>query len=364
MTRTNSINDILPVDDVDYIEIYTGNARQAANYYCRLFGFKIIGYSGLETGNREKASYIIQNGDINIVLSGAYHSNSNISDFVKEHGDGVKDIALRVEDVIKTYDYIVKNGGNSIKEPYEINDEYGTIKIAMISTFGDVVHTLVERKNYNNFLPGYIKLDEQHKENDTKLTRIDHIATCVDSMLKWTRYYEKALGFKSMEGFGDDKVSSENTVLMAKFLQNGSEKVKFPIAESPDNESSQIHEFLTFNNGPGVHHIAFLTDDIIKSVKTLKENGFNFLHTPSEYYELLQDRVGEIDEPIDKLKEHSILVDRDDEGYLLQIFGHPMHDRPTLFFEIIQRKGSKGFGKANVRALNESAAREQAKRGN
>lgn len=354
------------IEDIDYIEFYCGNAKQSAFYYSHLFGFHLVGYRGLETGDREKASYILELENIRIVLSTAYSYNHEISEFVKKHGDSVKDVAFRVKNVEESYHHAVQNGGIPLAEPYEIENEQGIVKIAKIGTFNDTIHTLIERDSDQFFLPGFKKLDNKLEHvHPTFLTRIDHLAINVEDMNQWTDYYEKVFDFQFLNEFKKDEVSSETSSLMTKALQNGTERIKFPIVEpAPGKKKSQVQEFLDYNQGAGIQHVALLTDDILKAVENLQKNGFQFLYTPDAYYEVLPQRVGEIDEPIEKLRQMGILVDRDDEGYLLQIFGHPMHDRPTLFFEIIQRKGSRGFGNGNIRALFESVEREQAKRGN
>ncbi|MEJ8545840.1 4-hydroxyphenylpyruvate dioxygenase [Brevibacillus borstelensis] len=355
-----------PIEDIDYLEIYAGNAKQAAFYYSKLFGLQVVGYSGLETGNRERSSYLLEKGDIRILISGAYSPESPIAEFVHTHGDGVKDIAFRVQNVEELYDLAIKRGATPVMQPYEISDDFGVVKMARVGTFGDVVHTLVERTGYDGFfLPSFTKIDEPANVSDTFLTRIDHLAIDVEKADQWTEYYENVFDFRMIQDFKKEDVSSSLSSLMLKAVQNGTERVKLPIVEPAAGErKSQVAEFLEYNRGAGVAHVALLTDDIIKAVENLQNNGFKFLSTPDAYYEALPERVGEIDEELAKLNELNILVDRDEEGYLLQIFGYPMTDRPTLFFEIIQRKGSRGFGNGNIRALFEAVEREQARRGN
>ncbi|MFC5701156.1 4-hydroxyphenylpyruvate dioxygenase [Cohnella faecalis] len=356
----------LPIQDIDYLEIYTGNAKQAAYYYSKLLGFRIVGFSGLETGDRDKISYVLEQGGIRILISGAYSTDHPISDFVKKHGDGVRDIAFQVQDIEATYRKVVQNGGIPIREPYSEEDEFGCLKKAVIGTFGATVHTFVEREEYKGiFAPGFHPIKQNSRARNTGLTRFDHLAICVEDMNEWLQYYADIFGFGLLKVFKKEDISSKRSALMTKILQNGTERIKFSIIEpAVGKKKSQIREYLDYNNGAGVQHIAFQTDNILNSVKTLQRNGLNFLDTPETYYEMLHDRVGALDEPVEELRKLRILADRDDEGYLLQIFGHPVNDRPTLFFEVIQRKGSKGFGNGNIRALFEAVEREQAKRGN
>ncbi|MGM9986324.1 MAG: 4-hydroxyphenylpyruvate dioxygenase [Bacillaceae bacterium] len=357
--------DFFPVRDVDYLELYVGNAKASAYYFAKAFGFQLIAYSGLETGNREKVSYVLKQGNAKLVLSGALNDSSDIAQFVKQHGDGVKDIALLVDDVEKAYHEGVKRGAIEIMAPTTLQDKDGMIKKAIIGTYGDTIHTLIERKNYQGiFLPGYEPIEWTLSSQPTGLIAVDHVVGNVEEMEEWVSYYENVMGFTQMIHFDDDDISTEYSALMSKVMTNGS-RIKFPINEpATGKRKSQIQEYLEFNNGAGVQHIALLTNDIISTIKKLRENGAEFLSTPDSYYEDLGQRVGEIDEEIEKLRELKILVDRDDEGYLLQIFTKPVVDRPTLFLEIIQRKGSRGFGEGNFKALFEAIEREQARRGN
>ncbi|MGZ4032163.1 MAG: 4-hydroxyphenylpyruvate dioxygenase [Tumebacillaceae bacterium] len=359
-------NELMPIEDIDYVEVYVGNAKQAAFFYSKLFGLDLIAFRGLETGVRDRCSYLLGRGEIRFVISGAYQPDHEITKFVSLHGDGIKDIAFRVDDVEQAYQYAIANGGVSISEPYEETDELGTIRKAVIGTFGDTVHTLIQRDAYQGtFLPGFVALDVKANGEDTKLTRFDHIAVNVEDAERWTEYYRQVFGFRMLNDFTSEEISSENSSLMTKALQNGTERVKFTVvAPAAGKKKSQLQEFIDYNQGPGVHHIALLTDDILTSVENLRANGLSFLYTPDEYYEIIKDRVGEIDEAIEDLNRLHILVDRDSDGYLLQIFAASMHDRPTMFYEIIQRKGSLGFGNRNIRALFEAAEREQARRGN
>ncbi|MEH7158627.1 4-hydroxyphenylpyruvate dioxygenase [Neobacillus drentensis] len=358
-------DDFFPVRDVDYIEIYTGNALQACHFFCTAFGFKPVAYSGLETGNRENASYCIKQRNIRLVLTGSYSEETEVAQFVKKHGEGVKDIALVVDDVEKAFEEAVKRGAIAIAAPIEMKDETGVIKKAVLGTYGDTIHTLIERKNYHGaFLPGFVAYSASLPVKDAGLIGIDHVVGNVERMEEWVEYYAKVMGFKEMKHFSDKDITTEYSALMSKVMHNGG-RIKFPINEpAVGKRKSQIQEFLEFYNGPGVQHLAILTEDIVSTVGILKENGVEFLNTPATYYESLGERIGKIDEEIEKLRELNILVDRDDEGYLLQIFSKPIVDRPTLFVEIIQRKGARGFGEGNFKALFESIEREQERRGN
>ncbi|EEL89883.1 4-hydroxyphenylpyruvate dioxygenase [Bacillus cereus AH1272] len=364
-TLAAQMEDFFPVRDVDHLEFYVGNAKQSSYYLARAFGFKIVAYSGLETGNREKVSYVLVQKNMRFVVSGALSSDSRIAEFVKTHGDGVKDVALLVDDVDKAYSEAVKRGAVAIAPPEELTDEDGTLKKAVIGTYGDTIHTLVERKNYKGtFMPGFQKVEFNIPFEESGLIAVDHVVGNVEKMEEWVSYYENVMGFKQMIHFDDDDISTEYSALMSKVMTNGS-RIKFPINEPADGKrKSQIQEYLEFYNGAGVQHLALLTSDIVKTIEVLRANGVEFLDTPDTYYDELTARVGKIDEEIDRLKELKILVDRDEEGYLLQIFTKPIVDRPTLFIEIIQRKGSRGFGEGNFKALFESIEREQERRGN
>jgi 4-hydroxyphenylpyruvate dioxygenase len=357
--------DFFPVKDIDYMEFYVGNAKQAAHYFCREFGFRVVAYCGLETGNRNKVSYVLGQNRIRFVVSGSLSDNHPISEFVKKHGDGVKDIALRVTDVERAYKEAVARGAIAISQPEEFSDEYGTVRKAVIGTYGDTIHTLIERENYQGlFMPGYKSAEAEIPYEDTGLIGIDHVVGNVEHMEEWVLYYEKVMGFKQMIHFDDKDISTEYSALMSKVMHNGG-RIKFPINEPAEGKrKSQIQEYLEFYNGAGVQHVALLTNDIVKTVETLRKNGVEFLGTPDTYYDQLSERVGNITEDVNKLRQLKILVDRDDEGYLLQIFTKPVVDRPTLFVEIIQRKGARGFGEGNFKALFESIEREQARRGN
>jgi 4-hydroxyphenylpyruvate dioxygenase len=365
LSTQSHIEDFFPVTDVDYLEVYTGNAKQACHFFCTAYGFKPVAYSGLETGNRKTVSYVLQQKKVRLVLTGSLTESSRVASFIKSHGDGVKDVALTVEDVEKAYTEAVSRGAIEVMPPIELSDESGVIKKAIIGTYGDTIHTLIERKNYNGvFMPGFKHIESPIEYEDAGFIGVDHVVGNVERMEEWVAYYEKVMGFKELRHFSDKDITTEYSALMSKVMHNGG-RIKFPINEPAEGKrKSQIQEYLEFYNGPGVQHIAILTEDIVRTVGILKKNGVEFLSTPDSYYEMLSERVGEIDEEISKIRELNILVDRDDEGYLLQIFTKPIVDRPTLFIEIIQRKGAKGFGEGNFKALFESIEREQEKRGN
>ena len=358
-------DDFFPVNEVDYLEIYTGNAKQAAHFFATAFGFEPVAYSGLETGNRETVSYVLQQRKIRLVITGSLTDSSRVASFVKTHGDGVKDVALTVGDVEKAYKEAVSRGAIAIQPPFELSDKQGLVKKAVIGTYGDTVHTLVERKDYTGlFMPGFVPYKTSVPFEDSGFIGIDHVVGNVERMEEWVNYYANVMGFKEMKHFSDKDISTEYSALMSKVMHNGG-RIKFPINEpAVGKRKSQIQEYLEYYNGAGVQHLAILTEDIVSTVSALRKNGVEFLDTPGSYYDMLSERVGKIDEEIDKLRELNILVDRDEEGYLLQIFTKPIVDRPTLFIEIIQRKGARGFGEGNFKALFESIEREQARRGN
>lgn len=361
--------DFLPINGTDFVEFYVGNAKQAAHYYKTAFGFQSLAYAGPETGVRDRASYVLQQGKIRLVLTTALKSDSPISDHVKKHGDGVKILALWVDDAYKSYEETVSRGATSYMEPMTLTDEHGEVRMAGIYTYGETVHMFVERKNYNGiFMPGYKEWKSNYNPTDTGLLYVDH---CVGNV-GWNRmnptikWYEDVMGFVNILSFDDKQINTEYSALMSKVMSNGNGFVKFPINEPAEGKKkSQIEEYLEFYEGEGVQHVAIATADIIKTVRELKARGVEFLDAPpNAYYEDLLNRVGKIDEDIAPLQELGILVDFDEEGYLLQLFTKPVEDRPTLFFEIIQRKGAKSFGAGNFKALFESIEREQAKRGN
>lgn len=368
-TKAQEAEDFLPIEGWDHIEIYAGNAKQSSFYYQYGMGFKLTAYSGLETGNKEKVSYVLEQGKIRVVLSTPLNPDSFISEHLKKHGDGVRDIALTVKDSTSAYRETVKRGARGVMEPIEMKDEHGTLIKSAISTYGDTIHSFIERKNYRGpFMPGFVNASAKSIKGvkDVGLRSIDHIVGNVElgKMNYWMKFYEDAMGFKQLISFDDKDISTEYTALMSKVMQNGSGKIKFPINEpAPGKKKSQIEEYLDFYHGPGAQHIAMSTTNIISTVTDLINRGVEFLKVPSTYYDELEARVGKIDENIDDLKKLGVLVDRDDDGYLLQLFSKPVEDRPTLFFEIIQRKGAKSFGKGNFKALFEAIEREQELRG-
>jgi len=359
--------DFLPIVGFDHVEFYVGNARQAAYYYQTAWGFQPVAYKGLETGSRDITSYVVRQGDIVLVLTGSYTPDSHVAEHVRLHGDGVKVLALTVEDASSAFEETVKRGAKPFKEPEVLEDEFGKVVISGIYTYGETVHLFVERKNYKGpFLPGFQKWDPPYKPEPVGLHTVDHCVGNVGwgEMNKWAQFYANVMGFTQLISFDDKDISTEYTALMSKVMQGGKGRIKFPINEpAKGKKKSQIEEFLDFYHGPGCQHVAMQTDDIIHTVRELRRRGVEFLEVPKTYYETLSDRVGKIDESIEQIAELGILVDRDDEGYLLQLFTKPIQDRPTFFFEIIQRKGAKSFGKGNFKALFEAIEREQARRG-
>jgi 4-hydroxyphenylpyruvate dioxygenase len=360
--------DFLPLHGTDYIEFYVGNAKQAANFYKTAFGFQSLAYSGPETGVRDRASYAIRQNKITFVLTTPIRAKNPIADHVYKHGDGVKTLALRVEDATSAWKETTKRGGKSYMEPTPLSDEHGEVVVSGINTYGDVVHLFVERDDYRGpFLPGFRRWESAYNPSETGLQHVDHCVGNVGwgQMNPWVKFYEDVMGFRNILTFDDKDISTEYSALMSKVMSNGNGFVKFPINEPAEGKKkSQVEEYLEFYDGEGVQHIAMGTNNIIETVTDLQKRGVEFLNIPSSYYDTLLDRVGHIDEELNALKRLGILVDRDDEGYLLQIFTKPVEDRPTLFFEIIQRKGAKSFGKGNFKALFEAIEREQAARGN
>jgi 4-hydroxyphenylpyruvate dioxygenase len=360
--------DFLPLNGTDYVEFYVGNARQSAYYYRLAFGMKFVAYAGPETGVRSRASYVLQQGKIRFVLTTPLRPDGEIAEHVHRHGDGVQDVALWVDDAKSAWKETTKRGARSVREPFELRDEHGTVKLATIAAYGDTVHTFVERSNYRGaFMPGFRAVEEDRIARPTGLLYIDHMVGNVgwNEMNRWVDFYADIMGFSLYQHFDDKDISTEYSALMSKVMANGNGRVKFPINEPAEGRrKSQIEEYLEFYHGPGVQHIAMATDDILHTVGTLQEQGIEFLKVPHSYYSELEGRVGKIDEPINELEKLGILVDRDDEGYMLQIFTRPVEDRPTLFYEIIQRKGSRSFGKGNFKALFEAIEREQEARGN
>ena len=368
LPATQEVADTFPINGTDFIEFWVGNARQAALYYRAAFGFELVGYRGPETGTRDRASYLLQQDKVRFVLTTAVKSTGPIAEHVHKHGDGVRDIALWVDDARTAFEAAVERGARPALEPTVMEDENGQLIIAAIHTYGDTIHSIVERKDYRGlFMPGFVPAESPFKPPSTGLKYVDHCVGNVElgKMNAWVKFYEDVLGFTNILTFDDKTINTEYSALMSKVMANGNGRIKFPINEPAEGKKkSQIDEYLEFYDGPGVQHIAIATDDIIKTVRDLKSRGVEFLKVPATYYETVPSRVGKIDEDIAPLQELGILVDRDDEGYLLQIFTRPVEDRPTLFYEIIQRKGAKSFGAGNFKALFEAIEREQALRGN
>ncbi len=360
--------DFLPINGTDHIEFYVGNAKQSAYFYQSAFGFELVAYAGPETGVRDRASYVLQQGKIRFVLTTALHSDSEIANHVLRHGDGVKVMALRVDDAEKSFYETVNRGATPASPPRVLRDDNGEVVVASIKTYGDTIHTFVERKHYNGvFMPGYKPRKSGIPTSPVGLLHVDHCVGNVElgAMNKWVKFYEDVMGFKLLVTFDDKDISTEYSALMSKVVANGNSYIKFPINEpAQGKKKSQIDEYLEFYEGAGVQHIAVATNDIIHTVGELRQRGVEFLTVPQTYYDDLLARVGTIEEDLQPLRDLNILVDRDDEGYLLQIFTKPVEDRPTVFFEIIQRKGAKSFGKGNFKALFEAIEREQALRGN
>ena len=361
-------HDFLPLNGIDHIEFFCGNAKQSAYYYRSAFGFSITGYKGLETGSRDRTSYLLEQGKVRLVLTTPLTKDHYINELLAKHGDGVNSIAINVDNVEEAYKETTKRGAVGVQEPREVKDENGIYRTASIRTYGDTLHTFVERKQYNGFAPGFKMITTPDPvARPTGIAAVDHMVGNVgwNEMNKWVKWYEEVMGFHVFVSFDDKDISTEYSALMSKVMASGSEKIKFPINEpATGKKKSQIEEYVEWYNGPGVQHIALITGDILDTVGKLTAQGVDFLRVPSTYYRELESRIGKIDEPIDKLEELGILVDRDDDGYMLQIFTKPVQDRPTVFFEIIQRRGARSFGKGNFKALFESIEREQALRGN
>ena len=360
-------NDIMPINGTDYVELYVSNAKQAAYYYKSAFGFQSLAYAGLETGVRDRESYAVIQDKIRLVFTSPLNSGSDIGRHIDAHGDGVKVNALWVEDATKSYNDAMSRGARSYMEPTTEEDKDGKVVRSGIYTYGEVVHVFVERKDYNGvFLPGYEKWSPLYEAEGTGLKFVDHMVGNVElgDMNKWVKFYEDVMGFKQILSFDDNDISTEFTALMSKVMSNGNGRIKFPINEPAAGlKKSQVDEYLEFYEGAGVQHVAMATDNIIKTVTELRDRGVEFLNIPSTYYDQLLERVGDIDEDLAPLRELGILVDRDEEGYLLQIFTKTVNPRPTMFFEIIQRKGATSFGKGNFKALFEAIEREQELRG-
>ncbi|MEN8815724.1 MAG: 4-hydroxyphenylpyruvate dioxygenase [Nonlabens sp.] len=359
--------DFLPLLGTDYVELYVGNAKQSAHFYKTAFGFQSEAYAGLETGLTDRVSYVLKQGKIRLVLTTPLQKGGELNEHINVHGDGVKVVALWVEDARKAFEETTKRGAKPYLEPTVESDEDGEIIKSGIYTYGETVHMFIERKNYNGlFLPGFKKWESHYNPEPVGLKFIDHMVGNVgwDEMNTWCKFYGEVMGFAQIISFADDDIATEYTALMSKVMSNGNGRVKFPINEpAKGKKKSQIEEYLDFYNGPGVQHIAVATDDIVATVSAMRERGVEFLYVPEEYYDDLIERVGEIDEDVEVLKKHGILIDRDEEGYLLQLFTKTVVDRPTMFIEVIQRKGAQSFGVGNFKALFEAIEREQALRG-
>ena len=365
----SAATDFLPLNGTDYVEFYVGNARQAAYYYRAAFGMRLVAYRGPETGTRDRASYMVQQDKIRLVFTTSLSAEGEIAEHVKLHGDGVHEIALWVDDAASAYRETTKRGAKGVLEPTTLKDDQGEVRISAIAAYGDTLHSFIERKNYRGvFLPGFRAVEgDDLVARPVGLKYIDHMVGNVGwgQMEAWVNFYRDVMGFQLYQHFDDKDISTEYSALMSKVMSNGNGRVKFPINEpATGKRKSQIEEYLEFYGGPGVQHIAMATDDIIATVSKLRAQGVQFLKVPTSYYDDLEKRCGKIDEPVDQLAELGILVDRDDEGYMLQIFTKPVEDRPTLFYEVIQRKGSRSFGKGNFKALFEAIEREQGLRGN
>ncbi len=364
-----SSSDFMSIKNWDHLEFYVGNAKQAAYFYENAFGFTLTAYAGPETGVRDRASYVLDQNGIRFVLTSGLRPDSEITRFACAHGDGVKDVALQVPSATEAYRQAVQRGARSVTEPHWVEDDYGRVELAAIATYGENVHTFVNRDDYAGaYLPGYQSTVENGEPaTGIGLQNIDHVVGNVElgRMEHWVEYYERCFGMTELIHFSDEAISTEYSALMSKVMMDGEGKIKFPINEPAEGKrKSQIEEYLDFYGGPGVQHVAMATDDIVGTVEALQESGMRFLRTPGSYYEDLEDRVGEIDVDYDDLQRLGILADRDEDGYLLQIFTKNAQDRPTLFFEVIERHGSRGFGEGNFKALFEAIEREQALRGN
>jgi 4-hydroxyphenylpyruvate dioxygenase len=362
-------HDVMPVHGIDHVELYVGNAAQAAYFFTHAYGFTETAYAGLETGRRDRVSHVLEQGRIRLVLTGTLQGGDDIAGHHARHGDGVHKIALSVPDAAQAYEHAVAHGARGVHTPHWVEDEHGRVQLSSIETYGDTLHLFVQREDYKGvFLPGYEPRSERPRNpEDKSLMAIDHIVGNVElgHMEEWVGYYERVFGMTEMIHFSDEAISTEYSALMSKVVTDGSGKIKFPINEpATGKRKSQIEEYIEYYNGAGAQHIAMATRDIVGCVSDLRERGVEFLTIPEEYYDEVPTRVGEIDEEIDDLRRLGILVDRDDEGYLLQIFTKPVGDRPTVFFEIIERHGARGFGEGNFKALFQAIEREQDRRGN
>ena len=365
--ENEAASDFLPLLGTDHVELYVGNAKQAAYYYMAAWGFQPVAYAGLETGRKDRVSYVVEQDKIRLVLTSPLKPGGEINAHINSHGDGVKAIALWVDDATKSYKETTSRGAESYLEPIKVQDEHGEVILSGIHTYGETVHVFVERSGYDGpFMPGYQAWEPHYQPKDVGLRYIDHMVGNVgwNEMNKWCQFYANVMGFAQLVSFDDKDISTEYTALMSKVMSNGNGRIKFPINEPADGrKKSQIEEYIEFYNGAGVQHMAMATDNIIETVSSLRDRGVEFLKVPSSYYDSVLDRVGQIDEDLEPLRDLGILVDRDNEGYLLQIFTKPVLDRPTMFIEIIQRKGARSFGKGNFKALFEAIEREQASRG-
>ena len=368
LAATAASADTFPINGTDYVEFYVGNAKQASHFYRGAFGFQLVGYRGPETGVRDRSSYLLQQNKIRLVLTTPLRPEHPAAAHVHRHGDGVRDIALWVDDAREAFRLAVERGARPAQEPTVLRDDDGEVVLAAIQTYGDTIHTLVERSDYRGlFLPGFRRVEPRYQPAPVGLQYVDHIVGNVElgRMNEWVGFYERVMGFKNLISFDDKDISTEYSSLMSKVVSSGNERIKFPINEpAQGKKKSQIDEYLEFYGGPGAQHLALATNDIIETVTALRDRGVEFLTVPTTYYDELQGRVGRIDEPVDTLQDLGILVDRDPDGYLLHIFTKPVEDRPTLFYEIIERKGARSFGKGNFKALFEAIEREQGLRGN
>ncbi len=366
--KQETMQDFLPLNGTDFIELWVGNAKQSAHYYKTAFGFQSLAYAGPETGVKDRVSYVLIQNKMRLILTSPLRSDSHIAEHHRKHGDGVKYLALWVDDAYDAYEKTTGKGGVGTVKPTTLTDKDGEVRMSGIKTYGEVEHLFIERKNYNGvFMPGYVKWESSYNPEPTGLLYVDHCVGNVgwNQMNPWVKFYEDVMGFKNILSFDDNDISTEYSALMSKGMSNGNGYVKFPINEPAEGKKkSQVEEYLDFYEGEGVQHIAIATKDIVATVRQLMARGVEFLKVPDSYYNDLFERVGTIEEDIAPLRELGILVDRDDEGYLLQLFTKPVEDRPTMFFEIIQRKGAKSFGKGNFKALFEALEREQANRGN
>jgi 4-hydroxyphenylpyruvate dioxygenase len=360
--------DRMPLHGIDHLELVVGNAAQASYFYRRAFGFRETAYAGLETGRRDRVSHVLEQGRVRLCITGTLTGRDDLAERHRRHGDGVRDIALSVPDAAEAFRVAIARGARGVEEPHWLEDDHGRVQVAAVATYGDVRHTFVQRGEYEGpFLPGYARRGEADRGRDALFVGVDHVVGNVElgRMEAWVGYYERVFGMTELIHFSDEAISTEYSALMSKVLTDGSGRVKFPINEPAEGKrKSQIEEFLEFHDGPGVQHVALATTDIVGAIGDLRERGVEFLSIPESYYHDVPERVGEIEEDLADLSRLGILVDRDDEGYLLQIFTKPVGDRPTLFFEVIERHGARGFGEGNFKALFEAIEREQAVRGN